>query len=87
MFKIQSNPRVPPLKSTKELFSPEDLRSRDLRTPHVPVCVCVSVSVSVSVCHKRFKELSRNLSSIWKLYARDGVSVPDNHCSDRSIAD
>ena len=30
------------------IFSPEDLRSRDLRTPHVPVCVCLSVSVSVT---------------------------------------
>ena len=50
-------------------------------------CVSVCVSVCPCVCHKRFKELSRNLSSIWKLYARDGVSVPDNHCSDRSIAD
>ena len=38
---------------TSFIFSPEDLRSRDLRTPHVPVCVCVSVSVTKDLksCH------------------------------------
>ena len=32
----------------KIFFSPEDLRSRDLRTPHVCLCVCLWVCVSVT---------------------------------------
>ena len=39
---------IPEISDVSSFFSPEIIRSRDLRTPNVGLSVCLSV------CHKRF---------------------------------
>ena len=41
---------IPEISDVSSFFSPEIIRSRDLRTPNVGLSVCLSV------CHKRFKD-------------------------------